>query len=472
MFCTAQAHAREVPGSIPLRSGHSRVAIAIKTLNAITPADVKQFLDGPRTGPATWRRKYGTLRDFFEYWRVPRKVECSSHAAASAQVHADLRSIYLLPSPNLRLLLDAVPCCQRNVACRISASTLRTLLLLLYGTGMRMGEALRLLLAMWISTNGVITIRGTKFYKSRLVPLGRDVHARLQGVSCLRREDGISTINLFSSRGCTQAPSTQSGRKAASGCCAILQVFAAATRVSHQPRLHDLRHTFAVHRLTEWYRKGADVQALLPALSTYLGHVDLHSTQCYLTMTPEFWGRPTAASSAMYTEAAMNNNVSPWSVDQALPDGIPRPGAQSGSRTHNRAIAMRSPAGRVRCQQGAEESRRACSSPTSMPICCAPSCGTSKRSGNAASPAAISVWRPSMRSPASSQNAAPNIWTGGSTPHRQVQAFRSRRLLSRKAGNRRSTGCSQSGRRNSAVGIVRYCCFCTTRERGQKRRHN
>ncbi len=56
---------------------------------------------------------------------------------------------------------------------------------------------------------------------------------------------------------------------------------------SRQPRLHDLRHTFAVHRLTEWYKTGADVQKLLPALSTYLGHVDLHSTQCYLTVTPE-----------------------------------------------------------------------------------------------------------------------------------------------------------------------------------------
>ena len=47
------------------------------------------------------------------------------------------------------------------------------------------------------------------------------------------------------------------------------------------------RHTFAVHRLTSWYRQGADVQKLLPQLSTYLGHADLASTQVYLTMTPE-----------------------------------------------------------------------------------------------------------------------------------------------------------------------------------------
>ena len=53
------------------------------------------------------------------------------------------------------------------------------------------------------------------------------------------------------------------------------------------PRLHDLRLTFAVHRLVAWYRQGADVQLLLPKLSTYLGHINLAETQHYLTMTPD-----------------------------------------------------------------------------------------------------------------------------------------------------------------------------------------
>ena len=55
----------------------------------------------------------------------------------------------------------------------------------------------------------------------------------------------------------------------------------------YQPRLHDLRHAFAVNRLVTWYRQGADVQRLLPLLSTYLGHVHIAATQQYLTMTPE-----------------------------------------------------------------------------------------------------------------------------------------------------------------------------------------
>ena len=55
----------------------------------------------------------------------------------------------------------------------------------------------------------------------------------------------------------------------------------------YQPRLHDLRHAFAVHRLVSWYRQGADVQRLLPQLATYLGHVHIAATQRYLTLTPE-----------------------------------------------------------------------------------------------------------------------------------------------------------------------------------------
>ncbi len=53
------------------------------------------------------------------------------------------------------------------------------------------------------------------------------------------------------------------------------------------PRIHDLRHTFAVERLLAWYRDGQDVNARLPWLATYMGHVDVHSTQVYLQATPE-----------------------------------------------------------------------------------------------------------------------------------------------------------------------------------------
>src|SRR5213078_3224341 len=69
----------------------------------------------------------------------------------------------------------------------------------------------------------------------------------------------------------------------------------------HGPRVHDIRHAFAVHRLLRWYREGADVQAKLPLLATYLGHCTFLSTQYYLTATPErSWRKPLTA----YTTAS------------------------------------------------------------------------------------------------------------------------------------------------------------------------
>jgi site-specific recombinase XerD len=79
-------------------------------------------------------------------------------------------------------------------------------------------------------------------------------------------------------------------RSAAENTFSRLRVSAGVLRndgARYQPRLHDLRHSAAVHRLVSWYRQGADVQRLLPQLATYLGHIDIAATQRYLTMTPE-----------------------------------------------------------------------------------------------------------------------------------------------------------------------------------------
>jgi integrase len=167
----------------------------------------------------------------------------------------------------------------------MSEATFRTLLLFLYGTGMRLGEALRLRVMDLDLTLDLVTIRDTKFYKSRLVPLGPDL-ARLVREYLHqpgRRNQPYRLLFQAKSGGplAVQVADTSFSR---------LRRIAGIERRDDsyfQPRLHDLRHTFAVHRLTEWYRQNADVQRLLPALSTYLGHVSLSATQRYLTMTPE-----------------------------------------------------------------------------------------------------------------------------------------------------------------------------------------
>lgn len=253
-------------------------------LQAITSPDVKQFLDFPLTGSATWRRKYGVLRDFFEYWRCRGKLNALPMPSAAPK-YTQTFVPYIYSRRELRLLLEAVPQCQGQRACRTSAIALRTLVLLLYGTGMRVGEALRLRMADVDLDYGVITIRGTKFYKSRLVPLGGDVAQAIRNYLAAPGRWNQHYRPLFQSR-----QHKRLGHSTIDANFRRLCIVAGVRRSdasSRQPRLHDLRHTFAVHRLTEWYKAGADVQVLLPALSTYLGHVDLHSTQCYLTMTPE-----------------------------------------------------------------------------------------------------------------------------------------------------------------------------------------
>jgi site-specific recombinase XerD len=253
-------------------------------LQAITSTEVKHFLDVPQTGPATWRRKYGVLRDFFEYWRCREKLNAVPMPLATPKTTQAFVP-YIYSRRELRLLLEAVPSCQRPAACRTSAITLRSLLLLVYGTGMRSGEALRLRLADVDLDYGVITIRGTKFYKSRLVPLGSDVIRILRTYMAAPGRWNQPYMSLFQTRQYKRlAHSTVNANFRR--LCALAGV-SRSDSSSRQPRLHDLRHTFAVHRLTEWYRTGANVQILLPALSTYLGHLDLRSTQCYLTMTPE-----------------------------------------------------------------------------------------------------------------------------------------------------------------------------------------
>jgi len=167
----------------------------------------------------------------------------------------------------------------------MSEATFRTLLLFLYATGMRLGEALRLVLMDVDLTLGLVTIRDTKFYKSRLVPLGPDIKQLIQEYLHQPGRRNQHYRSLFQ----TKSAGAIAAQVADTSFSRLREIARIERRDDSyfQPRLHDLRHTFAVHRLTEWYRQNADVPRLLPALSTYLGHVSLSATQRYLTMTPE-----------------------------------------------------------------------------------------------------------------------------------------------------------------------------------------
>lgn len=77
------------------------------------------------------------------------------------------------------------------------------------------------------------------------------------------------------------------------------------------PRPYDFRHTFAVHRLTRWYRQGVDLQARLPGLSAYMGHTDILGTESYLTATPELLGLATNRFRRRYLNSGEKNGAQP-----------------------------------------------------------------------------------------------------------------------------------------------------------------
>lgn len=264
-------------------------ALGDVAVHDIDPEATREFCRGK--GPPTrwWERKHETLRRFFT-WLVNR----GHLAACPLPAHRPCvpRSFrpYIYSRDELQRLLDATAILQdRRFPLR--HTTFRTLLLVLYGAGLRSGEGLRLRCRDVDLRERVLTISDTKFFKSRLVPIGAALADALSAYACERRHLPMpagTNSAFFASH--TGKPVT---RRQLDRLFPRLRAHAAVhgpPGARHQPRLHDARHSFAVHRLVAWYREGADVQTCLPLLATYLGHVNLAGTQAYLPMTPDLLG--------------------------------------------------------------------------------------------------------------------------------------------------------------------------------------
>ena len=201
---------------------------------------------------------------------------------------------------------DTLESCSRSP---LRAESMRLAIALLYTTGMRIGELVRLTLQDVEDDGAVLRIRDSKFHKSRLLPLSGSTQVELRRFLERRaaaRFDLRGTAALLCTRRRTckpYAPSTKrqnapmtSKRSGSTGYSligmqqGITALFAAAGVTDGQgrrPRVHDLRHSFAVGALARWYRQGADVQVQLPKLAMYMGHVSIESTAHYLRLTDE-----------------------------------------------------------------------------------------------------------------------------------------------------------------------------------------
>jgi site-specific recombinase XerD len=265
---------------------YSRTFGPATDLAEIRPEPVRAFLDGK--GPLTtyWHRKHNLLLGFYRY-AVSREHVNHSPLPILLPKRPEPFVPYLYTRSELGRLLEGTSRFQRNHV-KLEAHTLRAILLLLYGAGLRVSEALRLTLADVNLDQSLIIIRQTKFHKARLVPLGKQLNLGMTQYAEKRKKDGHSQTDgapFFVLRSGVAV-----GRGIVEEAFARLRDFAGVHRTDgarYQPRLHDLRHAFASHRLLAWYREGKDVQKLLPHLATYMGHVEIASTQAYLAITPE-----------------------------------------------------------------------------------------------------------------------------------------------------------------------------------------
>ena len=253
----------------------------------VRAAQVDTFLVG--AGPLTsrWHVKYRALRGFYRYALTRGYVkDCPLPVVIPKQPQPLVPYIY--SGEEIKRLLDGVLSYQRHRGGQLEPFVIRTLLLFLYATGLRVGEAVALTRGDVDLRVGLVSVRESKFFKSRLVPLGQQLMKALANYVARCEGAGYpqgSGSPFFPARG--------------GGPINMITLQANFRRIRqradirrldggrYQPRIHDLRHTFAVHRLVAWYREGADVQRWLPHLSVYLGHVCLASTSVYLSMTPE-----------------------------------------------------------------------------------------------------------------------------------------------------------------------------------------
>jgi|JI8StandDraft_1071087.scaffolds.fasta_scaffold31493_2 integrase/recombinase XerD len=246
----------------------------------------------PASGqPATWAQRLGFIRDFARY-RIaedPRtQIPLWQHLP-----HSKTRTNpYLYSEEEIRHLLEAALNLQiYNCPGILKRQTYHCLFGLLAVSGMRISEAVGLKVQDVDLDAGILTIEKSKFGQSRLIPVHPSTQKVLAEFKLFRDEFlnnyGRSSEYFF----CTLTGHALDTANARLIFYALSRTIGLRVgKVNRGPRIHDLRHSFAVQTLLNWYRAGEDVERKLPLLSTYLGHVKVKDTYWYLTACPELMG--------------------------------------------------------------------------------------------------------------------------------------------------------------------------------------
>ena len=257
--------------------GHQKASVITTKLALRWAVEPREVL------PAQWAARLSYVRSFARYWSaVDSRTEIPPVGLLPYRFQRTTPYIY--SEAEIQRLLKAARTLRPERGLR--PWTYYSIFGLLAVTGMRVGEVIRLTRADVDLAQGLLTVRRTKFGKSRLIPIHTSTVKMLSRYVRLRDQlhSRPSTPRFFLSN---------QGRPITD--CIVRWTFVKLTRqiglraagASTGPRMHDLRHCFAVTTLLRWYRDGVDVEQRLPVLSTFLGHGHVTDTYWYLSAVPE-----------------------------------------------------------------------------------------------------------------------------------------------------------------------------------------
>lgn len=260
----------------------------VNRLDQLSAGVIDDFLASrPRTRPRSFNHLLGVVTGLLNWAVTQEMLEVAPAPPIRKRRGTADRLPFLFDRAQARRLLDTAAALPDNPRALHRGPTYRTVYAICYGLGLRAGEACGLRLADVDVDRGLLVVRGGKFGKTRLVPHGPQIGELLHRQLEYRHQEDRSAgtdgpLFTFDGRRCMH-PGTAS------------QTFHHLVPLLDlpvpdgvgPPRLHSLRHSFAVGCLLRWYRQGIDPMTRLHQLSTFMGHVDPKSTAVYLQITPE-----------------------------------------------------------------------------------------------------------------------------------------------------------------------------------------
>lgn len=249
----------------------------------VSSRDVQSFLDLHPEAGVLWRTRYFLLLRFFEFWSFRGAMPRLLLPPPRARVRRTFTP-HIYTKTEICSLLKAIPRCQKHNLCIVAPETFRGVILTLYATGALIGEVLDLRITNVNFQKRRITFPGNRVMQCRTIPICDDLKQELQSSGSMQRgQPGRSHFFLTKTGQAIRPDTLQHSFRQLRRMAGVLR----RDGELRQPRMRDLRSTFAVHRITSWIKQGVDLNRFLPALAAYMGNVSLESTESYLSLTPE-----------------------------------------------------------------------------------------------------------------------------------------------------------------------------------------